>query len=68
MSRDTPHARTLYRAVGLCGGIALLAEILGVAVADLSRWLSGDDVPPLTVYLMALDIVAGQQRIGRAAP
>ena len=60
MGGNTPQARTLYRAVGLCGGVAPLAKILGVVVADLSRWLDGDELPPLAVYLMALDIVAGK--------
>ena len=59
MSRNTPQARTLYRAVGLCGGVIALANYLGVPAMDLSNWLNGDVPPPVEVYIKAIDLVAG---------
>ena len=39
VSRDMPQTRTLYRAVGVCGGVAALADAFNVSVADLSQRL-----------------------------
>jgi DNA-binding transcriptional regulator YiaG len=36
-----------------------LARTLGVSADELSRWLEGHAAPPVNVYLMALDLVAG---------
>ena len=36
-----------------------LAKALQVSVDELSRWLDGHVAPPVNVYLMALDLVAG---------
>ena len=59
MSETTPQARTLHRALAICGGIVPLAKALQVSVDELSRWLDGHVAPPVNVYLMALDLVAG---------
>ena len=58
MSGATPQTRTLYRALENCGGLGALADTLEVSVELLSRWLAGVDVPPVKVYLLALDLVA----------
>jgi hypothetical protein len=65
MSKDTPQARTLYRAVSVCGGIKALASALGVSVGELSYWLDGHVAPPTEVYIRALDMVAGGRDTGR---
>jgi hypothetical protein len=58
MSTPTPQMRTLARALKDCGGEAALAKALGVAAADLARWLSGQVALPMNVYFKALDLVA----------
>ena len=67
MSKDTPQARTLYRAVRICGGMKALASALGVSVGELSHWLEGHVVPPTEVYIRALDVVAGGRNRGPGA-
>jgi len=66
VSETTPQARTLHRALAICGGLVPLARALGVTVEELSRWLEGHVAPPVNVYLMALDLVAGSPNGGRA--
>ena len=61
---NTPQARTLYRAVGILGGVAPLAKALKVPVETLARWLDGNAVPPVGAYLIALDVVAGAYSLG----
>lgn len=64
MSRTTPQARTLHRALVLCGGMVALAKALNVSVANLSQWLNGYVPPPVEVYIKALDLVAGSRNTG----
>ena len=64
MPTNTPQARTLQRAVEVCGGVQALAKALGVSLADLSHWLEGHAVPPTKVYISALDMVAGSRGKG----
>lgn len=59
VSTDTAQARTLNRAVNVCGGLAPLAETLGVSAETLAIWVTGQATPPLNIYLKALDLVAG---------
>ena len=66
MPTNTPQARTLQRAVEVCGGVQALAKALGVSLADLSHWLEGHAVPPTKVYISALDMVAGSRGTDRA--
>jgi len=58
MSIDTPQTRILHRALQICGSVSALAETLEVPVEVLSRWLSGDEVTPGNIYMVALDLVA----------
>jgi hypothetical protein len=51
--------RTLHRAVNVCGGLAPLAENLGVSADMLATWLNGNAPPPVRIYIKALDLVAG---------
>jgi hypothetical protein len=47
----------LRRARRLVGDDRLLAHRLHVPVADLQRWLAGEQSPPREVFLAAVDIV-----------
>jgi hypothetical protein len=58
VSAITPQIRTLQRALEDCDGEAELARLLGVSVALLSAWLSGQDAVPTNIYVRALDLVA----------
>lgn len=56
-SRATVYSRTLQRACEVLGGIRPLATHLGVAPADLARWIDARGEPPLQVFLAAVDVV-----------
>jgi hypothetical protein len=53
-----PAVRVLTLAAETLGSKERLASRLGLAVADVSGWISGLGVVPLGVFLAALDIVA----------
>jgi len=55
---NTSVTRTLERARRALGGVACLADYLGVSQLELNEWLAGRRNPPTTVYTRALDIVA----------
>ena len=46
----------------LLGSGEELARRLEVSLADLSRWLRGEDSPPPRVYLTAIDLVTRGRR------
>ena len=54
---STVHARTLKRAAEIVGGDAALATWLHVTPSHLALWLSGDEMPPVKVFLKAVDVV-----------
>ncbi len=57
------YATILAGAADYAGGPEALASLLRVSPGDLSRWLAGDEAPPVAVFMDALDIVgAGPQR------
>jgi hypothetical protein len=56
-SRATVYSRTLQRACEVLGGIGPLAAHLGVAPAELARWLDARGEPPPQVFLAAVDVV-----------
>ena len=61
MNRRAMHTslrqRTLLRALEIVGDEATLARKLQVPMGDLQAWLGGSDVPPIAVFLAAVDIV-----------
>ena len=67
-SRATVYSRTLQRACEVMGGIRPLAQKLGVAAADVARWIDARAEPPLPVFLAAVDIVLlhAERPAGRA--
>ena len=55
--RVTVHTRVLHRACQIAGGVEQLAKRLRVSTAMLFRWLEGEDVPPPSIFLKAVDLV-----------
>ena len=55
---DTPQCRTVRRAAGDYGSLERLARTFGSELADVEHWYAGESLPPTTVFLKALDIVA----------
>lgn len=51
------YARTLQKAAELCGGHKKLARHLRVPLADVEKWTAGRDVPPISVFLKAIDLI-----------
>lgn len=56
-SRATVYSRTLHRACEVLGGMQQLSSHLKVPASALSRWIGGEEDPPLDVFLAAVDIV-----------
>lgn len=55
--RVTVYTRALHRACQILGGVEQLAEHLKVSRTMLHRWLDGEDIPPASVFLKAVDLV-----------
>lgn len=51
------YVRTLLKAAELMGGRKKLAAHLGAPAAELEKWISGDAVPSLPVFLKAVDLI-----------
>src|SRR5688572_10709851 len=54
--RVTVYTRALHRACQILGGVEHLAAYLKVSRTMLHRWLDGEDVPPPSVFLKAVDL------------
>jgi len=57
MSKPSPQMQILSRALQALGGEAPLAQALGVPALALTRWLSGREAVPASVYLRARALV-----------
>lgn len=55
--RRSTFVRTLHRACEILGGVPGLAGHLGVADADLLRWLQGPEEPPFEIFLAAVEVI-----------
>jgi hypothetical protein len=55
--RVTVHTRVLHRACQILGGAEALSKHLGVPVTTLHRWLEGDEAPPASMFLKAVDLI-----------
>lgn len=51
------YFRTLQKAADLLGGRKQLARHLRVPMDVLENWISGKEVPPIGVFLRAVDLV-----------
>jgi hypothetical protein len=56
-SRVTVHTRVLHRACQIMGGVDALARHLKVSRELLHAWLEGEDAPPASVFLRAVDLI-----------
>ena len=55
-AQRSTYARALHRACMIIGGVPALADHLGVAQADLARWLQGEE-PPFEAFLAAVEVI-----------
>jgi hypothetical protein len=55
--RLTTQARALHRACLILRGIPALAAELRVTERDLRAWLEGDEEPPESAFLAAVEII-----------
>jgi hypothetical protein len=55
--RVTVHTRVLHRACQVLGGIDALAKHLGVSRMTAHRWLDGEEEPPASIFLKAVDLI-----------
>ena len=51
------YVRTLQKAADLLGGRKKLARHLRVPIDELEKWMSGDEPPPIGVFLKVVDLV-----------
>lgn len=51
------YFRTLQKAADLLGGRKQLARHLRVPIGELESWMAGREVPPIGVFLKAVDLV-----------
>jgi hypothetical protein len=51
------YSRTLQKASELTGGHAKLCRELRVPLADLEKWIADKAVPPIGVFLRAVDLI-----------
>ena len=58
MDQRTLYAEALWQAEVTLGGRAQLATFFHVSKEKIAAWLSGDEVPPLEVFLSSLDVIA----------
>ena len=55
--RVTVHTRALHRACQILGGVEALAKYLGAAQSTVHRWLEGEEIPPASAFLKAVDLI-----------
>ncbi len=65
MTGDTAYTRTFRRAIETLGNAERLAAALGASVAEVEAWAAGLAIPPTSVFLQAIDIVADNGVIQR---
>jgi hypothetical protein len=53
----TVYTRVLHRACQVLGGVEQLSAYLKVSRTMLRRWLEGEDVPPPSIFLKAVDLI-----------
>jgi len=51
------YSRTLQKAAELIGGRAKLCRHLRVPLAELEKWIEDKAVPPIGVFLRAVDLI-----------
>jgi hypothetical protein len=56
----TVYSRTLQKAIELIGGRAELCRYLQVPAAELQKWLEDKTMPPMGVFLRAVDFIISE--------
>jgi hypothetical protein len=62
------YSRTLRKAAELAGGHKQLARQLRVPLAELEKWIAEKDVPPMPIFLRAVDLVLEETAPGSSDP
>lgn len=57
MKDQQTYRQTLRHALAIAGGPVFLAAQLNVGVAELTRWVHGEDAIPDGVFLHAVDVI-----------
>jgi len=68
MDQRTRYARALSQAEETLGGRAQLAAFFHVPAEKIAAWLSGEEIPPLEVFLGSLDVIADGPYAGVGRP
>jgi hypothetical protein len=55
--RVTVYTRVLHRACQILGGVDKLASHLKVSRERVHAWLEGEEVPPSSMFLKAVDLI-----------
>jgi len=55
--RVSVYTRVLHRACQILGGVEHLARHLKVSPFKVHAWLEGEDVPPPSIFLKAVDLI-----------
>ena len=55
--RVTVHTRVLHRACQILGGVDQLARHLKASRVLVHAWLEGEEVPPSSAFLKAVDLI-----------
>jgi hypothetical protein len=55
---STTQALVLQRAAEDVGGVEVLRDALGVADADLKRWMDGEELAPTPIFNKAVQIAS----------
>jgi hypothetical protein len=62
------YSRTFVKAAELAGGHKQLARQLRVPLAELEKWIADQDVPPMPIFLRAVDLVLEETSPGPGEP
>ena len=57
------YSRTLQKASELIGGHARLCRHLRVPTPDLEKWLADKAVPPIGIFLRAVDLILAETSV-----
>jgi len=68
MDQRTRYAQALSQAEETLGGRAQLAAFFRVPAERIAAWLSGEEIPPLEVFLGSLDVIADGPYAGIGRP
>lgn len=56
------YRRTVSRAADLAGGYKSLARRLGVSRAELQSWMNGEQMPPVSAFLVCVELLGSNRR------